>query len=198
MRLGADDDIHSLPPEGINKVIDELVGIIDNKSGKALSKKYLPQIKKYYAEMSTFGDAKKDITFVEKTNTPFEFITNNGGLTFCQYGIFASNEYNTLRTTADERARTVAKDILVPGLTNFEPLLNIAEIKYFAIMVTYNARDFSEDHDWNFETTVIVTPKSVIRQYLNAEITDEKVMSLSSFYNVNKNTNAMVRKMVIK
>lgn len=189
-----------LKPNDLNKVIDEMIVQDKNEKNKVLSLKYINKIKKYYEDIIGFGDANSEIILVEKTNEPYEFTTFNGSLTFCQSGIFSKSSYNTLKLNSDQRASSVVKDVLLPSLSNFKPLLTIPEIKYFCIIAAYTAKDFSSDskYDADGETVAIVIPKSTIQKYLASQLTDEQIFKLASFYNVNKNTNGMVKKILVK
>lgn len=170
-----------------------------DKQAYALIKKNKELIKNYYAEISGFGDTDPYLYFKKESDLPFSFNLFNGLVTFTQSKIFYDSSVNTLKLDADQRANLVAKNMLLPSLYNLKPLLASSDIKYFCIIGGYLAKDFSSDSIANKdgEVVAIVIPKSVLTKYINADITDDDVFKLATFYNVNKN-GANLRKVILK
>jgi hypothetical protein len=156
----------------------------------SLTKKYKNEIMSYFNGIRSFGQANNTVFNVE--GLPFSFSTNKNELTFIQDNIFFNYDLNTIKLDADERAKYIIKNVILPSLNNFSPLLNINEIKYFGINVGYKARDFTDDIETALgkgigEQTSIIISKEVLIKYINSEITDEQVMKMSTFYNCSMN-----------
>jgi hypothetical protein len=81
------------------------------------------------------------------------------------------------------------KSIILPSLSNFEPLLKIQDLKYFELNVGYTVRDFGDkDSGSKGEQVSIIVSREVIVNYINSKITDKEVMAKSLFYNKNKDS----------
>lgn len=183
--------------------IDEIrTRFAEAKNINSLTKKNKSLITGFLSDATYFGESQ-NIFYEQITGdkTPFGFYSFNGQIVFLFSGPIYKYSLNILRLDAAERASKVAKDVLLPGLSNFKPLLRSADISYFSLAVGYIARDFGEDEDSmaykDGETLAIVISKSVLKQYLEAKITDEQVFKMASFYNTNKSARG-VRKVTIK
>lgn len=169
-----------------------------------LIKKYKSNIKEYFEAIDGFGESKPKLYFKaneKELEIPFDFAINNNMLTFVQLGVFSDFAINTYNSDADKRASIVAKGTLLPALFNFKPLLKVADIKYYCLVVGFLAKDFTSDSDVlnkDGETIAIVIARSVLIKYINAEITDEDVFKMAYFYSENKNSGGNLKKILLK
>lgn len=176
------------------------------KANVTLFKRNANILKSYFDDVTSFGDNSPELYYsIPKegepfTEMPFGFAIFNNVMVFYQSGLFYNKSLNTIKLGGDERAKLVTKEVILPSLSNFEPLLSSTDIKYFSIIVGYTAKDFSSDSvaDEDGETTAIVIAKSILKKYLNAELTDEEVFAQATFYNVNKNAGITVKKIIFK
>lgn len=169
------------------------------KLENSLLEKYQTNIKSYLEEITRFGETEGTLNFIDKERFPSGFANYKNQLTFCQAGIYSQYEYNTLKLNSTERAKKIVNEILLPSLYNFELLLDVSEIKFFAVIAGYTVRDFSSDsaNDKKGETTAIVVSKANVKRYISAEITDEELIKLSIVYNINKATNNNIKMLAI-
>lgn len=152
-------------------------------------------IVQYLKETTNFGEAGNKVFY--DNNLPFNFVLNNGQIAFVQTGISSKYDFNSLKLNADDRAKYVIKNIILPSLSNFESLLKIPTIQYFAIVVGYKAKNFSDDTDIGTrELTSLIVSKMVLKQYIKSLITDEDVMKKSLSYN-GTSQNKNLRKLVL-
>lgn len=162
------------------------------KKNRAVFKEFLANVK----NMSEIGT-----TFFDTNGAGLGVYTFNKLNTIMFGGIISNYELNTLRLDAAARANRVAREVLLPNLTEFKTLLGVSEVSYFSLSAGYIARDFGEDEDSvvykDGETLTIIISKSVLKKYINAEITDEDVFKLASFYSSTKSTTGL-RKVTIK
>jgi len=125
----------------------------------------------------------------------------NNQITLALTGLTCKNIYNTATLTASERSAKVAREVLLPSLSELEPLLVITEVANYSLSVGYIAADFDEDIDSaanrDGEILGIIISKSVLKKYLSASITEDEVFKLASFYSSN-GSNHSVRKILIK
>jgi len=175
--------------------------ILSKPNTPALIKKNKILLSEYLKGSTYFGESQSDRYNTSDTDVAFDFYSFNNQNVFLQGGIMFKYSLNTLKLNADERAATVVKESLLPGLANFRPLLASPDISYFCLVSGYIARDFSEDEDSiaykDGESVAIVISKANLKKYINAEITDDEVFKLASFYNANKSTKG-IRKITIK
>lgn len=184
---------------------DKKGGNEDAKNAELLSR-YKSYLKKYIDGIYSFAGSNSDIHYnlkpviEEITNLPMGFAQFNNSLTFYQSGVYYDKILNTIRLSADERASLIAKECVVPSLNNFKPLLDIDEIKYFGLIYSFVAKDFTSDEVINAEgeTVTIILPKEILKKLMNLEITPEEVYSSATFYNSNKNSGGILRKINIK
>lgn len=168
--------------------------------------KYKTDIKKYCEEVYSFAGSSSEIYYdlkpdiKEIKSIPIGFALHNNSLVFFQSGVYYDKIINTLKLSADERASFIAKECVVPSLKNFGPLLHVNEIKYFALIYSFIAKDFSSDEMPNAEgeTVTIIVPKEAIKRFINLEITQDELYSAALFYNSNKNTEGGLRKIIVK
>lgn len=172
-------------------------------SNVQLIKKYKSNLKEYFEGINGFGESEPKLYFQaneKELEIPFDFAINNNMLTFVQLGVFSDFAINTYNSNADKRASIVAKGTLLPALFNFKPLLNVTDIKYFCLVVGFLAKDFTSESAVNRdgETIAIVISKSVLTKYINAQITDDDVFKVASFYSENKSSGGNLKKILLK
>lgn len=114
---------------------------------------------------------------------PFGFASFNHTPIFYQSAMLYDKNLNTVRLSGGERLELVAKNVVVPFLDNFKPLLDITEVKSFGLIYSYIAKDFTDNYATPYgETIVIVVPKEILNKYFNLEITSDEVILSSVFY----------------
>lgn len=165
-----------------------------------LIKKYLPQLTSYTNDLDDFGDSQATLYFSSYNETPIDFASNLNGLTFVQNGLIYHKALNTYNSEPNERAQRVAEAVLLPALSKFEPLLKITEIKFFCLTAGFLTKDFTDDSSvsGNGETIAIVISRTTLQKYINAQMTDQEVFKLASFYSQNKNTVGNIKKIQLK
>ena len=182
-------------------LIDDFIENYTNEESRkvegALLKKYKRQISDYYLGISSFGETSGAINFADEKSFPSTFTAYNGKLVFVQTGIYSDFAYNTLKLDSRERAMKAVSDIAIPSLYNFKPILDVSEIQFIMIIVGYTAQDFSSESiaDKDAETIALLVSKTNLKKYINAEITDEQLLSLSIVYNINKATGNNIKKL---
>lgn len=171
----------------------------NNLKTPAIIRKSKVKLSEFIVSMKGSGESSNIFANGEGSGLGIYSFNNQNALLFS--GLIYNYSLNTLQLDADQRASKVAKEVLLPCLRNFEELLTIPEINYFSLLCGYIARDFSKDENSvaykDGETLAIVIPKSVLKKYINAEITDEDVFKLATFYNSNKSISG-IKKISIK
>lgn len=113
----------------------------------------------YLNNISGFGDSDANMYGFE---LPIDFINFNGKLAFYQGGVLYENKLNTIKLDANERAKRVVTDLILPSLKNFEPLLK-TNFEYFILSANYLCKDFTnEDMFDKTEMVSIVIPKQML------------------------------------
>jgi hypothetical protein len=174
---------------------------INAGNASLIVKKNKSVILNYIQDINSFGESQKYF-FDYITDSPkFTLYSFNNQNVYLQGGLIYNYSLNTLKLNADERAARVTKEVLMPGLASFSSLLNSPDINYFCLLSGYVVKDFSQDKDsitnQDGEIVAIVISKAVLKKYINAEITDDQVFKLASFYNSNKATKG-IRKISVK
>jgi hypothetical protein len=169
---------------------------ISRKQVSLQSKKYNAAAINYLDGLHTFGETSANMILDLNGNLPLSMSIIGDKKVFIQSGIFDSYSLNTLKLDPDERAKHIVKSVILPSLSNFQPLADI-EIDFFVLNVGYIAKDFSDDNSGDGEMTSIVIDKATLLKYINAEITDSDVLRLSKFYNSNKNMSGSIRRILI-
>ncbi len=187
--------------DDLDEIKDDILSRLSSPKSPQLIRKNKTVLTNYVNDMGRFGESLNSLFNYTEDSLPFDFYSFNNLKVFMQSGVIANFELNTLKLDAQERASSVAKEVLLPGLSNFAPLMTSADINYFGIVCGFVVRDFSKDENSvaykDGETVAIIVPKSVVKRYLASEITDEEVIKLSSFYNSNKTTRG-VKKILVK
>lgn len=180
--------------ESSDPLIKSTVTLLNNNSDK---------LARYFNSISSFGESEPYIYFDtpkegEILQLPFGFSSQNNGIVFYHAGIFYDKALNTLVANANERAKSVIKNVVLPSLFNLEELMSSESIKSYCIIVGYVAKDFSKESDMgDGETVAIIVTKPVLKKYIEAVITDEQLISQSVFYNSNKAIGGNIKKITI-
>lgn len=185
----------------------KIIDIYDEDILNTQPKEQWPYYKKYKSSivkaMNDYYNPNEEIyegvLKVGNQYIPFEFLNQNGSLCIVQHGIIAKNVYNTLQLDANKRASKVVKDIAIPSLSVYKPIIDVPEFSFYSVMIFYQAKDLTEDSDWTSrgESVIIIVPKTVLKSYLGAKITDEQLIGKSIFYNKNRSS-TNVKKIVVK
>lgn len=155
--------------------------------------KYRTSVNEYLNGLSNFGEEKANVIIYDSEVFHLGFTTFKSSLSFYQTGIFYNYSLNTLKLNPNERALKVATDVGLPALYNFKNLNSIPEIKYFTVIVSFLAKDFSND-DSDTETIALIVSREYLHKYLKAEITDEDILKSSILYSINKATGTNIKK----
>ncbi|MXV16874.1 hypothetical protein [Hufsiella ginkgonis] len=192
------EGVKKMHPEVLLQFIDTLVANDKNVAFRRLAAKYKPQIKEIYKDLKSFGESDGSFIYTEEDPIPFKFL-NAGGLAFCQHGVFSKNTYNTLKLDANQRAKSVAEEIILPGLFKFRPVLAMTGVYNLVFIVSYQVKDFSSSSSVgkDYETLAIVISKETLKNYIDAKTTDGQVFKLASWYNVTKSSGGNVKKVIL-
>lgn len=160
-------------------------------------KKNLPVFSEYFDGVKMYGNMFASYNFINKSAFPVGFGHFNNGLTFVQYGVFSDIKYNTVKMVADDRAIASIKRVLLPSLFNFQPLLKIKEIQNFCLVTGYTAQNFEDKYFHEGETSAIIISREVLEKFINAELSENEILSMVSFFSSNKNTNGNLKKLTL-
>jgi len=114
---------------------------------------------------------------------PIGFASFNNKVAFYQNGLLYDKTLNTIRLSPNERLKHVMNEYLIPHITKLKSVSQISELGYISLIVTYMAKDFTDDNAISTgETLVMIFTKDSIARYLNLEITDKELISTSNAF----------------
>lgn len=90
--------------------------------------------------------------------------------------------FNTLKLDDKQRAQSVIYDVLLSELYNIAASLP-ADMKYIGISICYGVKDFSDKYaSGDGEYILMVSPISFVKDFLNANITDNELIEKSDVF----------------
>jgi hypothetical protein len=187
--------IHAdLPLRRANQVVDDMVTWIlkNGRAAKDSTNPIAPQytlIAKYYTPL---GEAFNGFRFVgDQTSTgrflydpgalPIVFADRNGQVALLISGLVSESVFNTLKTSANQRAALVAKKMVIPSVKDFKGLEG-TDIQFYAISVLYSSKDFVKDDDARPEYLMFVAPAKACHAFIRLELSDQDLLDASDIF----------------
>ncbi len=161
-----------------------------------LAKKYENNIINLFNEFSPIGSQFGGFLYL-KSDIPVRFASKDSGITLLVTGIASENTYNTLRSTAKQRAAKVISSMILPSIDKIVKIFINTEVKFIGMVVTYGSKDFSDDSkalNLIAETVALVSPIEACKNFIEGKITEDELLNESDVYQCNRD----MRKGMIK
>lgn len=158
---------------------------------KNLVKKNLAYFQSLFEDLNFFGAT--EIMFVVEKNAkrlnPFElplhFSYVNGKTAMTISGIGSPTVFNTIRTTAKERASIIIEKYILPFMIKIPKKKIPDDFAYIGLSVLYGSRDFTKDSVYEAEEVEMLFFLSKIsdaKQFSDGQMSDQKFITASTIY----------------
>lgn len=188
---GFGQSVNRIPKQLEAIKMNDSISVFERNEGRDIIKSNLPLIFDYIAGIIQFGET--DAEFLKWNGSSIKIGLYKNEPTFIQSHIFSKYEINSYKLDADARIEHVVKNIILPSLPYFKPLLKDERLKYFVLNVGFRTRDFTEDKPYfgSGEMVAMLISRDDLLKYSNAELSDKEVLKSSVFYNYNSNMSAI-------
>ena len=116
---------------------------------------------------------------------PIEFAQKDGQLVFILTNIATTRIFNTLRTTAKERAAKIGNSMVLPAIKYFDSNFRNMGIPYYGIMISYGTDDFSKERlapKREAEILAFIFSQGASSKFIAGEITDDEFVGISEIF----------------
>jgi hypothetical protein len=179
--------------DDVLKVLDNLNKPVKNNSNSSnwnteltnyeLTMKYNSQLKSLFNNLGSIGNSNAN--YINKDENPVYFAKDNNELIIVIHQISPDSIYNIANSSANERAKKVLENNLIPSFSKIYNAFKDTEINKFGLAITYGARDFTSTDANMFneaETIMFISNKKNYNDYNNLQITKKEFIKNSNIY----------------